>query len=238
MGVEASGGAAVGRRGCGSGGMAGEGAAFEGSVAAGARSLVEPVPARIAARLAARTPRRVPDRGRSAAVLAPLTGSEGDRRLLFTRRALGLRRQPGQIAFPGGMVDPGDPSDLAAALREAREEIGLDPAAVEVLGPLDEWRTIQGFRLVPFVGLVAPGASFAAGPEVEEIFEAPLAELLSPGVEGSEMRRPPPGAFGLSATEIRPIRMWRYRTGDPENPRDIWGLTGGLVRSILDLLRV
>lgn len=170
-------------------------------------------------------------------MLAPLTGCAGNRRLLFTRRAPGLRRQPGQISFPGGMVDPGDPSDLAAALREAREEIGLDPEAVEVLGPLDEWRTIQGFRLVPFVGLVAPGVAFAAGPEVEEIFEAPLAELLSPGVERSEIRRPPPGVFGLSAAEIRPIRMWRYRTGDLENPRDIWGLTGGLVRSILDLLR-
>ena len=207
------------------------------SAVRGVRSLVEPVPARIAARLSGRTRRRVSGGGRSAAVLAPLTGSAGDRRLLFTRRAPGLRRQPGQISFPGGMVDPGDPSDLAAALREAREEIGLDPAAVEVLGPLDEWRTIQGFRLVPFVGLVAPGASFAAGPEVEEIFEAPLAELLLPRVETSEMRRPPPGAFGLSSAEIRPIRMWRYRTGGLDNPRDIWGLTGGLVRSILDLLR-
>ena len=216
---------------------AGGGVSVGGSAASSARSLVEPVPARIAARLSARTPKRVEGPGRSAAVLVPLTGSAGDRRLLFTRRALDLRRQPGQIAFPGGMVDAGDPSALAAALREAREEIGLDPEAVEVLGALDEWRTIQGFRLIPFVGSVRPGASFSAGPEVEEIFEAPLAELLSPGVEQSEVRRPPSGAFGLPESEIRPIRMWRYRTGGAENPRDIWGLTGGLVRSVLDLLR-
>lgn len=193
------------------------------------RSLAEPLPERLAARLRERPPRREAGGRRTAAVLAPLTGKEGDRRLLLTRRAADLRRQPGDIAFPGGMVDPGDGSERDAALREAREEIGLDPGRVRVLGRLDEWPTVHGFRLVPFLGVVSPGARFAAGPEVDEIFEAPLAELLAPGAETVEYLPRPPAIPG--PPEV-PLKNWRYHAAG----REVWGITARIVRSVLDLL--
>ena len=162
-------------------------------------------------------------------MLVPLTGREGDRRLLLTRRAADLRRQPGDIAFPGGMVDPADGSEQEAALREAQEEIGLDPKRVRVLGQLDEWPTVHGFRLVPFLGVVSAGTRFAAGPEVDEIFEAPLAELLSPGVETVEYLPRPPAIPG--PPEV-PLKNWRYRAAG----REVWGITARIVRSVLELL--
>ncbi len=100
---------------------------------------------------------------------------------ILTRRAAHLKDHSGQVSFPGGRVHADDPSPEDTALREAREEIGLDPGRVEVLGRMPDYRTRTGFRVTPVVAIVTP--PFELSPdanEVEEIFEVPLAFLLDP----------------------------------------------------------
>lgn len=118
---------------------------------------------------------------RPAAVLCAITERADGLHVVLTRRAAGLRQHGGQVAFPGGKIDPTDPTPLAAALREAEEEIGLSPAHVEILGPIDGHETGTGFSISPFVGFVAEG--FVPVPEageVEAVFEAPLDFLMDP----------------------------------------------------------
>ncbi len=116
---------------------------------------------------------------RAAAVLIPLVRhAEGDT-ILLTRRADTLRNHTGQISFPGGGRDAGDASFAATALREAQEEVGLDPATVEILGYLDDYPTLTGYRITPVVGLVTPPLVLAPDPdEVAAVFELPLTEVL------------------------------------------------------------
>lgn len=166
---------------------------------------------------------------RRAAVLVPLT-LEPEPRLLLTVRTLDLRSHAGQIAFPGGTVEPGE-TPARAALREAQEEVGLEPAAVQVLGLMDDVWTPQGFQVTPVLGaftvesVLAPNAC-----EVAEILLAPVHELAS--VEPRRERRPlPAGAIlpgGLIRGEVLHLD-WRGH--------DIWGMTGAIVQSLLDLLR-
>jgi 8-oxo-dGTP pyrophosphatase MutT (NUDIX family) len=101
--------------------------------------------------------------------------------VILTERPKTMRRHPGQISFPGGRIDPGDDGPVAAALREAEEEIGLPPAAVEVIGIADVYRTITGFEVTPVIGVVPPDLPLTPHPgEVESMFEAPLRFLLDP----------------------------------------------------------
>ncbi len=162
-------------------------------------------------------------------MLVPLVPLHGGYGLVLTRRAAGLRRQPGDIAFPGGMIDPEDASELAAALREAREEIGLDPAGVRVLGRLDDRLTVQGFRLIPFVAVIPAAAGLRAGPEVDVIFEAPLTALLQPGAETTEIQRGVEVRSGASRVS-RVVFRYRYQS------YDIWGLTARIIRDLLDVI--
>ena len=101
-------------------------------------------------------------------------------RLLLTKRASGLRNHPGQIALPGGKVDPGDADETAAALREAQEEVGLDPAQVDVLGVLPAHRTVTNYAMTPVLGLIR--GDFTPVPEVGEVEEKWMA--LAEAVEG------------------------------------------------------
>ena len=118
---------------------------------------------------------------RPASVLVPLVERGGGVNLILTRRAALLKHHPGQVAFPGGKQEPDDPSPLAAALREADEEIALNPDQVEVLGSLDPHETVTSFAVQPFVGVVDPGFRPRPDPgEVEEVFEVPLAFALDP----------------------------------------------------------
>ena len=113
-----------------------------------------------------------------AAVLVPVT-DRPDPGVILTQRTETLSRHPGQIAFPGGRVDPGDADTIAAALREAEEEIGLPRDQVTVVGPADRYRTITGFQVTPVIGVVPPDLMLTPHEaEVATVFEAPLAFLL------------------------------------------------------------
>lgn len=118
---------------------------------------------------------------RPAAVLAPVVLDGGVASVLLTRRAEHLRSHQGQISFPGGRRDDVDTSAAANALREAQEEVGLDPACVEIIGYLDDYPTVSGYRVTPVVGLVLGPLSTVADPsEVAEIFQVPLEIVLDP----------------------------------------------------------
>ena len=115
-----------------------------------------------------------------AAVMVPLQGLR-DPRVLLTRRHDGLRHHGGQVSFPGGRVDPGDAGPLAAALREAEEEIGLRRDQARVLGYLDPLATISGFRVLPVVARLPDGFEPRPQPgEVAEVFSLPLSWLMAP----------------------------------------------------------
>lgn len=116
----------------------------------------------------------------AAAVLMPFV----DRRsptLLLTRRTDVMRRHAGQVAFPGGRIDPGDDGPVAAALREAEEEVALAPSDVQVIGITDIYETGTGFSVTPVVGIIPPDLPLVASPdEVAALFEVPLDWLFDP----------------------------------------------------------
>ncbi|KDB03590.1 phosphohydrolase [Defluviimonas sp. 20V17] len=161
---------------------------------------------------------------RPAAVLVPLLMRGDELRLILTKRSSRLKHHPGQIAFPGGKVDPGDAGPQAAALREAWEEIGLDPGNVDVLGRLPDHRTVTTFAMTPFLGQVRDAFAYRAEPgEVAEVFELPLAHVLNPANFSIEHRR------------WRGVTR-RYYTV-PYGPYYIWGATAcvlhGLARRLV-----
>jgi 8-oxo-dGTP pyrophosphatase MutT (NUDIX family) len=115
-----------------------------------------------------------------AAVLAAITEREGEPGVLLLHRPSNMRSHPGQIAFPGGKVDPGE-TPVEGALREAHEELGIDPAKVRVIGTSDVYRTHSGFEITPVLGIVPPDIEIVPNPsEVAQWFEAPLSHVLDP----------------------------------------------------------
>jgi 8-oxo-dGTP pyrophosphatase MutT (NUDIX family) len=156
---------------------------------------------------------------RPAAVLIPIVARPEGATLLLTQRASALRQHSGQIAFPGGKIDAADADALAAALREAEEEIGLAPRHVEPLGFLGPYFSTTGFRITPVVGLVAPDAALAVNrEEVDEAFETPLSFLMDPANHHTHERE----WKGL---------MRRY-FAMPHGDRYIWGVTAGIIRML------
>jgi 8-oxo-dGTP pyrophosphatase MutT (NUDIX family) len=116
-----------------------------------------------------------------AAVLVPLVVRPSALTVLLTQRTIHLRDHAGQVSFPGGRCEPTDSGPTATALREAQEEVGVDPRQVEVLGCLPEYRTGTGFSVIPVVGLVHPPLNLKLDDfEVADVFEPPLAFLLDP----------------------------------------------------------
>ncbi len=115
-----------------------------------------------------------------AAVLVAVV-DRPDPTIILTLRPETMRKHPGQVSFPGGRIDPGDDGPVAAALREAEEEIGLPPSEVEIIGIADRYRTVTGFEVTPVLGIVPPDLPLTPHPgEVAAVFEAPLGYLLDP----------------------------------------------------------
>jgi 8-oxo-dGTP pyrophosphatase MutT (NUDIX family) len=175
-------------------------------------------------RLAARERRVVPP-GQlvRAAVLVPLV-DRGEPCLVFAKRTDTVGTHRGQIAFPGGTVDPGDTSVLEAALRESEEEIGLPRTAVEPLGALDDTETFAtNFVITPWLGVVRrPVAWRPDGEEIERVIEVPFAALSGPGsLRVEEWERD---------NVVRPVYFFDYE-GDT-----IWGATARIVKHYLDLV--
>lgn len=162
---------------------------------------------------------------RRAAVLVPIVQRVDDLGLVFTLRTADLRSHSGQISFPGGKRDPGDADDVATALREAEEELGIPRAAVDVLGTLDDVATPSGYVIAPVVGLLEPPpAAYRPNPvEVAEAFEVPLRRLADPAVFEAQ------GAIAHGGVSYE---LYVYR---PDG-RNIWGATARMVRQLLRLL--
>lgn len=157
---------------------------------------------------------------RGAAVLIPVVAREQPT-VLLTLRSANLPNHPGQIAFPGGKIDPQDDGPLGAALREAEEEVGLARSLVDPLGYLDPYLTRTGFRIVPVVGIVRPDFGLTLNPgEVDEAFEVPLDFLMNAGNHIQETRE----SQGL----MRTFHAMIYEQ------RRIWGVTAGILRSLYE----
>jgi 8-oxo-dGTP pyrophosphatase MutT (NUDIX family) len=155
-----------------------------------------------------------------AAVLVPVV-DRPEPMVLLTLRTAELASHAGQVAFPGGKIDPGDETPLAAALRETEEEIGIAGALIEPIGYLDLYLTFSGFRILPAVARVSPDYQLTLNPrEVTEAFEVPLAFLMD---EANHQRL---------SREARGVTRPYFAM--PFEQRHIWGVTAGILRNLYE----
>lgn len=171
----------------------------------------------------------LPSASRAAAVLIPIVARDDGPTVLLTQRTDHLSTHSGQIAFPGGGVESHDRDRLETALREAREEVGLDPGCVDVLGVLPEYTTGTGFAVTPVVGIVR--ADFCLDPdpnEVADVFEVPFAFLMDP--RNHERRR-----FDIDGRD-RTFFAMPYRAAPDAPEYFIWGATAAMIRNLYHFL--
>lgn len=173
--------------------------------------------------LRTRTPKAVAgDDFRPAAVLAPIQERPDGDHLILTLRADNLSSHSGQVAFPGGSVDPEDDGAVATALRETEEEIGVDPGDVRILGQLDQVVAGYNFLVTPFVGLIPYPYEFRPDPrETAEVFSVPVAALLRQEALTLDFRL---------SRRSEPIYHFQYEEWD------IWGATARMVKQLLELV--
>lgn len=157
----------------------------------------------------------------AAAVLIALVERDGDYSVLYTERAADLRSHSGQIAFPGGKIDPHDNGAGEAALREAAEEVALVPGDAEIIGYLPHYFTGTNYLITPVVAVVAPAAPFVANPaEVQSVFEVPLPLIA---------RAKSYGTYKIRRGNVE-HKTWQI---DHEG-KLIWGITANLTRRFKD----
>ena len=161
----------------------------------------------------------------ASAVLAPLYEEAGELHVVLTRRTWELRSHSGEVSFPGGRQDEEDPDLWATALREAHEEIALEPASVERIGELDHLATVTSRSfIVPHVGALAGRPDTVANPgEVSAVLHVPVAELLDPAIFREER-------WTFPWADDRPIFFFEL-VGDT-----VWGATGAMLRQLLGLV--
>jgi 8-oxo-dGTP pyrophosphatase MutT (NUDIX family) len=158
-----------------------------------------------------------------AAVLVPLVDRPGEMTVLLTQRAPDLADHAGQISFPGGRIDPRDTDATTCALREAREEVGLEATGIEVVGRLDTYIVRTGFEITPVVGLIDPPASLRPDPtEVAEVFEVPLSFFLDRGNVRKDQRE--------FKGAMRHFYVWPYLG------YYIWGATAAMLVNLSEVL--
>jgi 8-oxo-dGTP pyrophosphatase MutT (NUDIX family) len=164
------------------------------------------------------------DNHRAAAVLIPIT-NRTEPGVILTQRPDFLRSHAGQVAFPGGKIDDSDTNEIAAALREAYEELAIPPAQVNVIGATDVYFSGSGYRITPIVGIIPPDLDLIANPdEVEGWFEVPLSFLMNP------------------SNAVQKSANWQgfdrtYYDMDWQGRR-IWGVTAGIIANFVRRLRV
>ena len=160
---------------------------------------------------------------RDAAVLIPIVDHGDEASVILTKRTEKLRSHSGQIAFPGGRIDPTDPTPEFAALRETEEEIGLSSDFIEVVGRMPDYVSGSGFRIAPVLSVVKPGFMLTINEdEVDDAFEVPLSFLMNPHNHNRESR------------------VWqdheRFFYTMPFGERYIWGVTAGIIRTLYERL--
>ncbi|WP_324663132.1 CoA pyrophosphatase [Haloarcula sediminis] len=173
-------------------------------------------------RVGAHDPVTVTGEEREAAIVVPVVSREDDEAILFTKRADHLSDHPGQMAFPGGGREPEDADLLATALREADEEIGLDPKAVHVVGRLDDIRTVTSYSVRPFVSRIPDREYYPSDAEVAEIVTLPVAELTD--LENYESEHRDHRHYGE-------IRLHFFYVDD----YTVWGATAQMLVQLLEL---
>ncbi|MEA2102939.1 MAG: CoA pyrophosphatase [Thermodesulfobacteriota bacterium] len=160
---------------------------------------------------------------RRSAVLVPLCWKDGAMHTLLTKRSMQVEYHKGEISFPGGSVDPQDRDIVDTALREAREEIGLDPSQVDVLGCIDDYRTIVGFHITPIVGVIPWPYDFRINSESDSIVYFSMARAFEKGAWMEER-------ITLMGQEVDILYM---ETGD----HVIWGATARILKQVCDLFK-
>ncbi|WP_416143732.1 NUDIX hydrolase [Planococcus koreensis] len=177
-------------------------------------------------------------------ILLPLIEKDGEVHVLFEMRAHTLRKQPGEVCFPGGRIDPGDPSAKSAALRETNEELGISEDEISEVFALDYIVSPFGMIVYAFAGFIAPSATFEPNPaEVDSLFSVPLSFFINngPRVYQIQFDVQPEDDFPYELIEGGRDYSWRAREMEEYfylyEDKVIWGLTARILAHFIDVVK-